>query len=160
MQRNLISKNLIMYKFLSPINNQKFLIVISFNLGWLIFPIKFEYNKQLDSILFGYNRLYKFFFKLKGFGYKWKYFLTVKKSKQIIFLKVGFTHRIALITKRNSLLKLKKQRLIIKHRSYASIRNRLNFLFFLYKTHLYNMKGIYLRGTKFKVKLSKKKSKF
>ncbi len=160
MQRNLINKNLIIYKVINIFNYNQFLIIIAFNLGWFILPLKYVGNKQIESILFGYTRLYKFFFKLKGFGYKWKYFLNLKKQKQTIFLKLGFTHRISVIFQKNGICKLKKRRLIIKHRSYTYMRNKLNFLFFLYKTHLYNKKGIYLRGTQFKLKLSKKKSKF
>lgn len=160
MEKNIINKNLILYSIKNLYKLEEFLILISINLGWILFPLKVNNNKKLEPILFGYNRLYKFFFKLKGFGFKWKYNLNLQKHKQTIYLKLGFTHRLALITKNNSKYKLKKKRLIIRNRSYSYLRHNLYLLFFLYKTYLYNKKGIYLRGTKFKLKISKKKSKF
>ena len=158
MYHNSLNKNLVIYKTKNL--TQSLLIILSLNLGWLIYPLQQYNNNQLESILFGFSKLYKFFFKLKGFGYKWKYILNLKKSKQNIFFKLGFTHRIALYIKTNLKIKLKKRRAIIKHRCYTYLRNKLNFLFFLYKTYLYNKKGIYIRGTKFRLKVSKKKSKF
>ena len=155
---NNLNKNLIIYKSNKLL--YKFLIVISLNLGWFLYPLKINKNKHLNEILLGYNKIYKFFFKIKGFGYKWKKFLHLNKYKQNIFLKLSFTHRIVILTSKNLKMKLKKRRLIIKHRSYNFLRNNLKFLFFLYKTYLYNKKGIYVRGTKYKLKLSKKKSKF
>lgn len=161
MTKNLLNKNLIIYKisiFWKTSNN--FLILITPHNGWIIFPLYNSKNKQLESILFGYNRLYKFFFKVKGFGFKWKYQVALNKLHQTVFLKLGYTHKIALLPSKNHKYLLKKKRFIIKSRSYTYIRNNLNMLFLLYKTYLYNKKGIYLRGTKFKLKLSKKKSKF
>lgn len=82
------------------------------------------------------------------------------KQKEIIYLKLGFTHRLALIVKNNSKYKLKKRRFTLKSRSYCYIRTHLTSLFFLYHKYLYNKKGIYIRGTEYKLKISKKKSKF
>lgn len=158
MNKNIINKNLIIYKIKTLLQTN--LLIISINLGWILLPINISKNISIDLILFGYTKLYKFFFKLKGFGYKWKYNLNQTTHSKTIFFKLGFTHRIALITKNSNKYKLKKKRFIIKGRSYSNIRNNLNFIFFLYKTYLYNKKGIYLRGTKYKTKISKKKSKF
>lgn len=158
MKHNCLNKNLIIYKSKKKID--QYLIIISLYLGWFIYPLKKQNNKNIEIILLGYNKLYKFFFKIKGFGYKWKKFLNLNKNKQNIFLKLGFTHRINIIIKKNLKIKLKKRRLIVKHRSYLFLRNSLKLLFFLYKTYLYNKKGIFLRGTKYTLKLSKKKSKF
>ena len=157
---NSLNKNLIIYNIKYINSTTTYLVFISLNLGWLLFPLIIQKNTQVESILFGYSRLYKFFFKLKGFGFKWKYMLRLKKEKQTLFLKLGFTHRLAFILQKNCKYLLKKRRLIIKHRSYGFLRNNLCLLFFLYKTYLYNKKGVYLRGTKFKLKISKKKSKF
>ena len=157
---NLINKNLIIYT-IKNLNTQKnYLLILTLKLGWLLLPLRINKNLQLNKIIFGYNRLYKFFFKLKGFGYKWKYCPQLNNKKQIIQLKIGYTHRVTIILKNNCKSKLKRRRLILKHRCYTYLRNNLNLLFFLYKTYLYNKKGIYLRGTKFKLKISKKKSKF
>lgn len=160
MEKNNCNKNLIIYNIQNYDKTSSFLIIVSLKKGWIILPLKYNKNKQLDLLIFGYNKLYTFFFKLKGFGYKWKYLLKLKDKNRNIYFKLGFTHRISLIIIKNLKIKLKKRRLIIKSRSYLFIRNKLNLLFFLYKTYLYNKKGIYLRGTKFKLKISKKKSKF
>ena len=155
MKNNLLNKNIIIYKI-----NNKILLLISINNGWIFVPLNKNNNTQLQIIIFGFNRIYKFFFKIKGFGFKWKYQIHVEKLKEAIYFKLGFTHRISLITKYNNKYVLKKQRFVIKNRSYQYIRTHLNMLFLLYQNYLYNKKGIYLRGTKFKLKLSKKKSKF
>ena len=158
MKRNLLTKTVALYNILNK-DNKILTLIITLKLGWILCPLKISSNLHLEPILFGYVRLYKFFFKIKGFGFKWKYFFLKNTINSIVYFKLGFTHRIALWIK-NSLCKLKKRRFIIKHRSYSYLRNNLNLLFFFYKTYLYNKKGIYLRGTKFKLKLSKKKSKF
>jgi hypothetical protein len=161
MGKNLLNKNLILYKFSNlAIIQQTYLILISVNNGWVLIPLLQKKNLLLENIIFGFNRLYKFFFKIKGFGFKWKYQIGLNKKKQNIYFKVGYTHRISLIPANNSKYILKKRRFIVKNRSYKYIRNYLNLLFLLYKDYLYNKKGIYLRGTEFKLKLSKKKSKF
>jgi len=152
-----LNKNLTIYK---SKGFYPLLIIITLNQGWLLYPLTVFKNKPIESILFGFSKLYKFFFKMKGFGYKWKYLLHLKTQKQNVFFKVGFTHRISLLVSKNMKIKLKKRRFIVKHRSYTFLRTHLNFLFFLYKTYVYNKKGIYLRGTKYKLKISKKKSKF
>ena len=129
MKHNCLNKNLIIYKSKKKID--QYLIIISLYLGWFIYPLKKQNNKNIEIILLGYNKLYKFFFKIKGFGYKWKKFLNLNKNKQNIFLKLGFTHRINIIIKKNLKIKLKKRRLIVKHRSYLFLRNSLKLLFFL-----------------------------
>jgi len=159
MNNNLLLKSLIMYKIKT--NLSSFLLILSINKGWTIFPLFFFSNKKLENLLFGYVRLYKFSFKVKGFGFKWKFIQTEKiKKTQIIFLKVGFTHKVVLLVKENSRYLLKKRKFILKNRSYNYIRNSLNLLFFLYRLYIYKKKGFYLKGTNFKLKLSKKKTKF
>jgi len=159
MNNNLLLKSLIIYKIKT--NLLSFLLILSINKGWIIFPLFFFCNKKLENILLGYVRLYKFSFKVKGFGFKWKFIQTAKiKKTQIIFLKVGFTHKVVLLVKKNNRYSLKKRKFILKNRSYRYIRNSLNLLFFLYKLYMYKKKGFYLKGTTFKLKLSKKKTKF
>ena len=160
MQTNSLTNNLIIYKIKQQNNQNKLLIIISLYLGWIILPLKINHNLFLGSLFFGYTRLYKFFFKLKGFGFKWKYIFTHKKVTHKVYFKLGFTHRLVLILKKNCICKLKKRRFVLKHRSYNYLRQNFNLLFLLYKLHVYNKKGIYLRGTKFLSKISKKKSKF
>lgn len=152
-------KQLIIYKITYKLLS--FLLIISINKGWLFLPLFIYKNNKIENILLGYIRLYKFSFRVKGFGFKWK-FQQFKKYEKIkfIFLKVGFTHRIVLLVKSNSKYFLKKKKFVVLNRSYFFIRKYLNLLFFLYKSYLYNKKGFFLKGTKFILKLSKKKSKF
>lgn len=160
MNKNIVNKNIIIYNNINVFSNNIFLIIISLRLGWSLIKLKQNNNLAINNLLYGYNKLYKFFFKLKGFGYKWKYNLNNNIKKNSIYLKLGFTHRISVIIKKNIKYKMNKKRFIIKSRSYKLVRNNLNFLFILFKKFLYNKKGIYLRGTKYKIKISKKKSKF
>lgn len=160
MEKNSLNKNLTIYKIKTLEKQKNYIMMMSINMGWIFLPINEQKNLFLNNILFGFNKLFKFFFKLKGFGYKWKYNLNLNKKQINVFFKLGFTHRITLITPRDVVFKLKKKRFIIKTRFYENTRNNFKFLFFLYKNYLYNKKGMYLRGTKFKIKLSKKKSKF
>ena len=157
-KKNYLIKNVIIYK-ITTLSYFNFLLTLSMNKGWIVTPLCPLYNKQIENILFGFIRLFQFNFKLKGFGFKWKYLISLKKQ-QLIFLKVGFTHKIVLLVKKDSKYELKKQKFLIKNRSYFFLRNYLNFLFILYKKNLYNKKGFYLKGTQFKLKLSKKKAKF
>lgn len=160
MNKNIINKSIVIYNNGNVFSNNIFLVVISLRLGWGIIKLSKNNNLTINNILYGYNKLYKFFFKLKGFGYKWKYNLNNNQKKNTIYFKLGFTHRISVVIKKNIKFKMNKKRFIIKSRSYKLIRNNLNFLFILFKRFLYNKKGIYLRGTKYKIKISKKKSKF
>lgn len=160
MNKNVINKNLIIYSAKNSEIKNNILLFMSINIGWGLINLNLKNNLYITNILFGYNKIYKFFFKMKGFGYKWKYNLSNRPKKINIYLKVGFTHRISIITKKNIKYKMNKKRFIIKSRSYNFIRNNLNFMFILFKSFLYNKKGIYLRGTKYKLKISKKKSKF
>lgn len=155
MNKNTLANNLVIYKI-----NPYHLLVLSINLGWILLPLHSYNNLKFENILWGYTKLYKFFFKLKGFGYKWKYNLKNDILNRNIFFKLGFTHRITLLLGINTKYKLKKKRFVIKSRSLKYLRENINFIYFLYKKYLYNKKGIYLRGTKFRVKISKKKSKF
>jgi len=82
MYHNYLNKNLTIYKSKSITSA---LIIVTLNLGWLLFPLKNFNNKQLEPILFGFSRIYKFFFKMKGFGYKWKYLLHLKRMGRNIF---------------------------------------------------------------------------
>lgn len=161
MNKNIINKNIVLYNIKKNKNtNDSLIMIISLNMGWNIFTLKSNRNMNISNILLGYTKMYKFFFKLKGFGFKWKYDLNLKTIFHNIFLKIGFTHRVSIIIDNNTKYKMTKKRFIIKNRSYRYIRNNLNFIFFFYKNFLYNKKGIYLRGTKYKTKISKKKSKF
>lgn len=160
MIKTVLNKNLVIYKIKQKNTPNTFLILISLKLGWLVYNLTFYYNKQLNIILIGFLRLYKYHFKIKGFGFKWKYFVRFKKQKSMIYLKLGLTHRITFLILKNSKCKIKKKRLILLHRSYIFIRNFFKILFFCFQTFIYNKKGIYLRGTLWKLKLSKKKSKF
>jgi len=59
----------------------------------------------------------------------------------------------------DSKLKIKKKSLIIKSRI-NNLFARLKFLFYFFSNFLYYKKGIYLKGTTFTFKISKRKTKF
>jgi len=149
-----------MYKIHNSLNTNLYLIILSLKLGWFLFKLKKNKNQSSTIFFLGYLRLFKFNFKIKGFGFKWKYFLRLKTYKSTIYLKIGLTHRVALKIFSNNKCIIKKKRLTFFNRSYLYIRKNYHILFFCFQTFLYNKKGIYLKGTKFKQKLSKKKSKF
>lgn len=160
MNENILNKNIVIYKIIHTNKPKNYLILLSLKLGWILFPLFQSYNKQIQNIVPGYLRLYKNHFKIKGFGFKWKYFYHFKKQKSTIYLKLGFTHRLSFVISKNNKCKIKKKRLILLTRSYSYLRIFFSILFFSFQTFLYNKKGIYLRGTHWKLKLSKKKSKF
>ncbi|MBS1736529.1 MAG: hypothetical protein JSS98_07975 [Bacteroidetes bacterium] len=70
MNENILNKNIVIYKIHQKHIQQKCLILVSLKLGWVLFPIYKLYNKQINTILPGYLRLYKNYFKVKGFGFK------------------------------------------------------------------------------------------
>jgi len=70
MKKNSINKNLIIYSIKNKINAKTILIFISLKLGWLLLPLNLSKNSNINTIVYGYNKLYKFYFKIKGFGYK------------------------------------------------------------------------------------------
>ncbi len=160
MNKNILNKNIVLYKINHKNIQKHYLVLISLKLGWILIPLFEYYNKQITSIIPGYLRLYKKYFKIKGFGFKWKFFYHFKKQKSTVYLKLGLTHRLSFFISKNSKCKIKKKRLILINRSYSYIRIFFSILFFSFQTFLYNKKGIYLRGTQWKLKLSKKKSKF
>lgn len=159
MNNNFLLKKLILYKIKN--NMSSFLLIISINKGWFFYPLFTYNNNKIQNLLLGYIRLFKFSFKVRGFGFKWKLQRTLTEKKTyFIYLKIGFTHKIVLLIKKNSKYLLKKRKFILKNRSLFYIRKYLNILFFLYKLYLYNKKGFYLKGINYKLKLSKKKAKF
>lgn len=160
MKKNILNKNVTLYKIKQINTSNNYLILISLKLGWIMLPLTKMFNTHLNIISMGYLKIYKYHFKIKGFGFKWKYFWHFKRKKTTIYLKLGFTHRIAFLIIKNNKCKIKKKRLILINRSFMYLQKIFNILFFCYQTFLYNKKGIYLRGTRWKLKLSKKKSKF
>lgn len=160
MKKNIVNKNIILYKVTQITTNQIYCIIISLKLGWILWPLKTKNNYILNTTITGHLRIYKFHFKIKGFGFQWFYFWHFNKQKSTFYFKLGLTHRIALLIYKNTKCKTKKKRLILWHRSYFFLRQFFNLLFFSYKTFLYNKKGLFLRGTRWKLKLSKKKAKF
>jgi len=152
--RKLIIKSLTNYK------SKNLVLFISVNKGWFISRFN-QYNSTLEALIFGYIRLYKLWFKLKGYGYKWKYLpISEKQNRFVLFFKLGLTHKIIFYLLINLKCKLRKKILTYKHRNTNFLRLKLQFFYYFYKRFLYNKKGIYIKGTYFLKKISKKKSKF
>jgi len=132
------------------------LILSSFKYGWFLYQIiasRLEGN--IGCLLLGLLRLYAFKFKVKGFGFK---FIKFKKGLSI---KLGYTHRILILVSSNQKLIFKNKYFFISYtRNIVKIKQLYNFLFFYVTQNPYKKLGIFLKGSIYKVKLSKKKSKF
>jgi len=67
-----------------------------------------ELSNVLQFLVFGYMRLYKLLFKIRGFGFKWKHNYLLSKYSSL-YLKLGFTHRLVILPNHNSIYKCKKK---------------------------------------------------
>jgi hypothetical protein len=124
--------------------------------GWAVlknYNTKCNFNLQLT--LFGLNRLWKFWFKIRGFGFK---FIKIKEG---ITIKANFTHRILLLSMKNCKMSYNSKSLFnIQSRNIHHLWDSLFYLLFYYRNIVYKKLGVYLKGTLFKLKLAKKKLKF
>jgi len=152
----MLESGIVLYRFNSF--NALFLLLISNLRGWVLFCLT---NKFYDSFFniglcfLGLLRCFSIGFKIKGFGFK---FLRIKNG---INIKVNFTHRILLFNPTNhKILYQSKTFFRIKARNIKLTRLALYYLFIFYKKVIYKKLGIYLKGTLFNLKLSKKKLKF
>lgn len=155
-------------------NSKLFLLSLSNLQGWSLIEIKSEYiilnNKNLYfynflslintynffliSFLFGLYKNYFCFLKFKGVGYK------LIKVGFNFSIKLGFSHRILFILKKKSKFQyINKQLLKIESRSLANMKNIIFTFQKIRKMNSYKKKGVFLKGSIIKIKISKKKSK-
>jgi len=145
------------YEF--KIYEKKIFLFISINRGCIMVPFCPINNMYFSFILFNYIRLNKVFLRIEGFGFKWKQSYDTKKFKPI-YLKLGLTHRVLLLCSKDIKCVLTRKRFKLRHRFSFCFDLLFKFLFRFYLNFVYYRKGIYVRGTMFKKKLPKRKSKY
>jgi ribosomal protein L6P/L9E len=92
--------------------------------------------------------------KFKGVGYK------IIKIGLNFLLKVGFSHRIVYLLKKNLRVNFYNKQLIkIESRSLSILKNCIYVFQKISKLNSYKKKGFFLRGSIIKIKINKKKSK-
>jgi ribosomal protein L6P/L9E len=147
-----------------------FLLCLSISQGWGFtkicnrlssaesFKLLFFSNAQtcfLFNMFLGFFRNYFYFLKLKGMGFK-----MICHPLGII-LKLGFSHRAFLIRRQElAFVWLNRHYLRIEGRSLILIKNSMFRFMALKKKSVYEKKGIFLKGSTLKFKVTSKKSKF
>ena len=112
------------------------------------------YTSFLINFFFGFYKNYSLFLKIKGIGYK---IISIGLN---LLIKLGFSHRILYLFKKNVRFFLNnKQSILIKSRSLSEIKNILFIFQKIRQVNTYKKKGIFIKGSIIKIKVSKKKSK-
>ena len=135
--------------------NSKYLLIDNFGIylynSLHLFKI---YNFFVINFFFGLYRNYYVFFKLKGIGYK------LMKIGLNFSLKIGFSHRIIYLMKKNLRFSYyNKQLLKIESRSLSNLKNIIFIFQKIRKINCYKKKGLFLKGSIIKIKINKKKAK-
>lgn len=167
-----ISRELVAY-FISK-NDFNFLVIVSNVKGWGLFKIKnklvlmknqnlyffsrFRYLKTSISFLSTYfvcfYRNIFHYLKIKGMGLK-----IIMLSNKLVF-KLGNSHRIAYLCQNNLKINyIHKQLFKVESRSIFNLKGIVSLFTKLKKINSYKKKGIYLKGSIIKLKVSSKKSK-
>ena len=136
--------------------NLKYKVGLIKNTELHLFPVQ---NKSsinwLKSILFGFQKGYFQYIHLKGMGFK---FIVIKN---IIILKLGYSHRILCLSRKDTqVLYLNKYLIKIDCRSIFQLKKIVHSFLKIRKNNAYKKKGIFIKGSIVKLKLSSKKSKF
>ena len=109
----------------------------------------------LSVYCLGFYRNYFHYIKLKGMGFK-----AILIKKQLLF-KLGYSHRIIVHIKTNvKFWYIAKQVFRIESRDFSTLKQFIFSVFNFRKVGVYKKKGLYLKGSLIKLKLSSKKSKF
>jgi hypothetical protein len=112
------------------------------------------YNIFVINFLFGLYKNHHIFLRFKGIGYK------IMKIGLNFLLKIGFSHRIIYLMKKNVRFSYhNKQLLKIESRSLFNLKNIIFIFQKIRKINCYKMKGIFLKGSIVKIKINKKKIK-
>ena len=149
-------------------NTFSYLLVLSNLQGWGIlkccvhasfynnfFDYYYKKDTQVNIFILGFYKNYTCFLKLKGMGFK-----TVVVNKNLIF-KLGCSHRITYVLKKNVLVILEQKYLIqINTRSLNTIKNAISILKSIKIPSPYKIKGVFIKGSYISLKISSKKSKF
>lgn len=164
-----ISKELVVYSLKKKRNC--FLLFLSLSQGWGINKVysglipgntRFKlviFSKVkwafISNLFLGFFRNYFYFLKLKGMGFK-------MLSHTIgIILKLGCSHRLLFIRQKEiALTYLSRHLLKIEGRSLTLLKTILFQLMKLRIRSVYKKKGIFLKGSILRFKVTSKKSKF
>jgi hypothetical protein len=148
-----------------------FIVILTNEFGWLILKISssewFLLKKtSLQTLalssksfikLFNYTNFslfkpYVYYLKVIGRGYKF----TFKTNKLV--MRIGFSHKIIFKVPKNiTFYFLKRYNFFLYGRSFLKIRNLMYKFLFLKKKSLYKRKGLFSKGTYFKLKKNNKK---
>jgi ribosomal protein L6P/L9E len=113
------------------------------------------YSCFFSNLFLGFFRNYFYFLKIKGMGFK-----MIGHMCGII-VKLGYSHRILYTRQKEIALTYLNRRLLkIEGRSLSLIKTSLFRFIKLKKRSIYKKKGIFLKGSILKIKLTSKKSKF
>jgi ribosomal protein L6P/L9E len=163
-----IPKEIICYSFKQ--NNFIFLLVLSNLQGWGILKFfirgsffnkffSYYYNiinqANFSNFILGFYKNYICFLKLKGMGFK-----SVIVTKKLMF-KLGYSHRIIYVFKKDLLLSYMQKYLFrISTRALNLIKNVIYTYKKIKLPSAYKIKGFFIKGSRFSLKISSKKSKF
>lgn len=138
----------------------QYVFFLSFVRGWGIRKIDIFSSHNSNSFfnqLFGFYKNFFVFLRLKGIGVR--NFLVPRIG--LGFIRVGFTHKISYSGFfRLKLVAISKQKLRIFSRDLLYMKEILQGFLTCFRRTRYKKKGIFLRGIFFKIKKSKKKSRF
>lgn len=135
--------------------NSKYLLLDNYGIYlYNVLHLFKRYNFFLINFFFGLYRNYFIYLKFKGVGYK------IIKIGLNFLLKVGFSHRIMYLLKKNLRFNFYNKQLIkIESRSLSVLKNCIYVFQKISKLNSYKKKGLFLKGSIVKIKINKKKSK-
>jgi ribosomal protein L6P/L9E len=144
-----------------------YLLTLSISRGWGILKLSQMQMRNsfqdcsvlryslLFNIFLGFHKNYYYYLKLKGMGFK-----TAGNSLGVNF-KLGYSHKLILLRIRDiCFFIMTKQLLRIVGKNSSFLDNLIASIVKLRKTTVYKKKGIFLKGSISKLKLTSKKSKF
>jgi len=95
-------------------------------------------------------------FRVKGFGFRFVSFYG-----KGVYLKLDYTHKVCIIPIKNHKIRYRhKYKFLIKGRNIDILKSTFQFFIFFLSQKAYKKLGIFLKGTIYKAKLSKKKTKY
>jgi len=133
-------------------------IIISIRYGWFFIKIDAlnPTHSNINRYFLGISRLYIMCFRVKGFGFRF-----VSLYNKGIYLKLDYTHKLCILPITNHKIRYKhKYKFLIKGRNILLLKSIFSFFIFFLLRKVYKKLGIFLKGTIYKAKLSKKKTKY
>jgi len=152
----MISTPLMLYTIKNPVR-KNFIFLTSY-IGWsfnsLIYGCS---NWNLLNSLYNLSSLSLLFFKIKGFGFKFSKLNLIK----ILIIRANITNRILFFCNSNiSFMLINKRKVLLLSRNIHFLKASLFRFIFYFKKFKYKKLGVFMKGTIFNLKVSKKKKKF